>query len=78
MTLREREEDLRVVAQLKDAIRATGSTHRDIARAADIGPDLLCRFMSGQRDLTLKTAARICQALGLELAPEKKPEGPAK
>jgi plasmid maintenance system antidote protein VapI len=75
MTRRERQEELKVVQQLKDAIRATGLTHRDIARAADIGPDILSRFMSGQRDLTLKTAARICRAVGLELTPEKKPKG---
>jgi transcriptional regulator with XRE-family HTH domain len=45
---------------------------REIGRLADIGPDQVSRFLRGERDLTLKTAARICKALGLELAPEKK------
>lgn len=68
---RDRQEELTVVIQLKEAIQSSGRTHRDIAKAADVGPDQLSRFMAGKRDLTLATASRVCDALGLELAPKK-------
>lgn len=55
--------------QLKDVIRTCGKTHYRIAKDANISPDIVDRFMHGQRDLRLATAAKICAALNLELQP---------
>jgi len=56
-----------IVDQLKDAVRNSGKTHYRIAKEAGITPEMIDRFMSGSRDLRLRTAAKIAQALGLEL-----------
>lgn len=54
-------------ASLKAAIKASGLTHYAIAKLADITPGQVDRFMAGERDLRLGTAAAIAQALGMEL-----------
>jgi transcriptional regulator with XRE-family HTH domain len=56
-----------VVTQLRDAIRQSGQSLNAISRMCGVGSDQLSRFMRGERDLTLQTAERICQALHLEL-----------
>ena len=51
----------------KAAIKASGKTHYRIAKVAGIKPAIIDRFMSGERDLRLATAAKIAEVLGLEL-----------
>ena len=58
-----------IVEQLKGAVRKTGETPYAVAKRAGITPEMLSRFMHGQRDLRLATAAKICAALNLELQP---------
>ncbi len=53
--------------QLKDAITDSGRTHYAIGKEAGIRPDLLDRFMSGERDLRLATAGKIAAVLGYVL-----------
>jgi hypothetical protein len=45
-------------------------THYELARASGITPAQLDRFVAGERDLTLATAAKVADALGLELRPK--------
>ena len=58
-----------IVEQLKAAVRKTGETPYAVAKRAGITPEMLSRFMHGERDIRLATAAKICAALNLELQP---------
>jgi len=58
-----------IARQLKNAIRRSGRTHYRIAKDAKISPDIIDRFMSGERDIRLATAEKIAAALNLELQP---------
>jgi hypothetical protein len=40
-----------VCDQLRDAIKATGKTHYRIGKDAGIKPDIVTRFVSGERDI---------------------------
>jgi DNA-binding phage protein len=51
---------------IKAAIDDCGSIYQ-AAKACGVSHPVLLRFMSGQRDIRLETAERICEALGLEL-----------
>ena len=66
-----RMEETGVVAQLKEAIRASGRTLGDIGREAGVATSQLSYFLSGQRDLTLTTAGKLFKALGLELVAKR-------
>ena len=56
-----------IVAQLKSAVKESGMTHYRIAKDAGIRQNMLDRFMTGERDLRFETAAKIAEALGLQL-----------
>lgn len=56
---------LAIDAALKAAIKASGLTHYAVAKLADVSPAQIDRFMSGERDIRLGTAAAIASALGL-------------
>ena len=58
--------------QLVQAIVASGLTHYRLAQQAGITPAALDRFVSGQRDLRLASAAKVATALGLELRSRKR------
>lgn len=66
-----------ITTVLKDEIRRRGLPQKKLAELAGIQRASLYRFVSGERDLWLKTADRLCQALGLELM-AKRPTKPAK
>ena len=51
--------------QLRAAIVESGLTHYRIAKDAGIKPDILDRFVSGERDVRLQTAEKIALVLGL-------------
>jgi plasmid maintenance system antidote protein VapI len=59
-----------IVETLREAIRLSGRTHYELAKAAGITPAQLDRFVAGERDLKLATAAKVADALGLELRPK--------
>lgn len=61
-----------LVSELREAIRGSGQSLRDLGRACGVGGDRLSRFMRGERDLTLGAAEKICRALGLRLTGRKK------
>lgn len=52
---------------LREAIRRSGLTHYTLAQRAGVTPAQLDRFVAGERDLTLTTAAKVAGALGLVL-----------
>lgn len=54
---------------LKAAIKASGLTHYAVAKLAEVSPAQIDRFMAGERDLRLSTAAAIASSLGMELRP---------
>jgi plasmid maintenance system antidote protein VapI len=55
--------------QLRDAIRESGKTHYRIGKDAGIKPEIVTRFVKGERDITGKTFAKLAAALGLTLVP---------
>ncbi len=60
-----------LVFQIREAIRASGRSLRDLENATGISRGQLSRFLRGQRDLTLETAGKLFDALGLEVVSKK-------
>jgi plasmid maintenance system antidote protein VapI len=52
---------------LRRKIQATGETVATISRGAGIAQPVLHRFVTGERDLTLRTADKLVRYLGLAL-----------
>jgi plasmid maintenance system antidote protein VapI len=69
---RKRRKEAGVAVKLREAIEASGRTLVDISQASGVHPAQLSRFVNRKRDLTFGAAARIIEALGLELTPAKK------
>jgi DNA-binding phage protein len=53
--------------QLRVAIRSSGLTVYRIAKSSGVTHDRIYRFMHGTRSLSLRSAGKVCAALGLEL-----------
>ena len=65
-----------VSAQLKAAIEARDATFYRIAKDAEVNWSALQRFVDGTRpDFRISTVDRLCEYLGLELQPKKRPHG---
>jgi transcriptional regulator with XRE-family HTH domain len=58
-----------ITDRLRAAIGASGVSYNELARLAGVGQPQISRFMTGERDLTLAIASRLCAALGLDLVP---------
>jgi plasmid maintenance system antidote protein VapI len=65
---------LTVCDQLRQAIDASGWTHYRVGKEAGIKPEIVARFVRGERDIRAETFAKIALALGLELTPVRKGE----
>ncbi len=61
-----------LAADIRRAIRQSGLTPYRIATDADVDRAIMTRFVNGERGLTLTTASRICEVLGLELRPVRR------
>ena len=57
--------------QLKKAIRESELSNWKLAQVAKVDHGVISRFMAGERDLMLETAAKIANALGMELVPKE-------
>ena len=59
--------------QLRAAIAESGLTRAEIARRTGLSYSIVHAFVAGPRDITVGTATRLCEALGLEvrLVPRK-------
>ena len=61
-----------LVNVLRDAIDESGKSQYQLAQETGIDKAALSRFVSGERGLTLDTAAKLAAALGLELKPARR------
>jgi hypothetical protein len=52
---------------LREAIRGSGKSVYQIAKAANVSQIVVSRFLSGERDIRMETADRIAEALDLKL-----------
>ncbi len=57
---------------IRAAVKKSGLTHYRIAKDAGVAPAILDRFVTGQRDITLGTASKVAQVLGLSLVQDGK------
>ena len=60
-----------ITDQLKKAIRESELSNWKLAQVAKVDQGVISRFMAGERDLKLETAAKIVAALGMELVPKE-------
>jgi plasmid maintenance system antidote protein VapI len=60
-----------LTAVLQRAIQRSGMTVYRLAQQTDVPAPTLRRFLSGQRGMTLDTAAKLCRVLNLELNERK-------
>ena len=58
--------------QLLDACRRSGKSMKRIADESGLCYASVHNFMASGRSLTLATASRLCEALGLELRPMRR------
>ena len=56
-----------VADTIRSEIKASGLTLYRIGKDADVDVAVLWRFMQDERTITLRTADRVCRALGLRL-----------
>jgi len=66
-----RKKPITISTQLQDAIQASGLTVYALAKLADTSPAQISRYLSGERDIRLETAAKIAAALSLEITTTK-------
>lgn len=52
---------------LREAIRGSGKSVYQIAKAANVSQIVVSRFLSGERDIRMETADRLAQSLRLKL-----------
>ena len=61
--------DAPLTRQLQAAIASTGQSLYAIAQASGIAPPILQRFVNNERGITLETAGKLADYLGLSLLP---------
>jgi transcriptional regulator with XRE-family HTH domain len=61
-----------LVQKLQAAIQDSGLTLTQLSERAGIALPQLTRFMKGERGLTLASAEKICNALGLDLVKRRR------
>jgi len=64
--------DAPLTRQLQAAIAATGQSLYAVAQASGVAAPVLQRFVNGERGITLETAAKLANYLGLALLPSPK------
>jgi hypothetical protein len=61
--------DVPLARQLQAAVAATGQSLYSIAQASGVPAPVLQRFVNGERGITLETAGKLAEYLGLALLP---------
>ena len=56
-----------LTAQLRDEIRDSGMSVRELGKKADVDDGMIHRFLSDERGLTTATVDRLALVLGLKL-----------
>jgi plasmid maintenance system antidote protein VapI len=64
-----------MIEQLKEAIAECGISRYGLSQASGVEQSALSRFMSGERGLSLESAARLASVLNLELRPKSHKKG---
>ena len=59
-------------SQLREAFEASGLSRFELARRAGLAYAVVHRFCGGERDVTLGTASKIANVLGMELQPNRR------
>jgi transcriptional regulator with XRE-family HTH domain len=54
--------------EIRDAVRRSGRTNYDIAKAMNIAPSTLWRFVHGQCGMSIEKLDRLAEALDLHVA----------
>jgi hypothetical protein len=62
--------------QLREFIEASGLTAYALGRKAGVDPGVVQRFITGERDIRMETADRLCEALGLRLVEDARRKRP--
>jgi len=65
-------DDNELRAAILAAFKASGLSRFEWARRAEVDYSAVHGFVAGSRDMTLRSAARLCGVLGLELQPKRK------
>ena len=60
-----------IEAQLREAILNAGMSRNQLSKLSGVDPAQLSYFVQGKRTLTLSSAEKIANALGLELIEKK-------
>jgi len=58
--------------EIRRAIKKGKWTGYRLAKESGVPQAVVCRFINGQRDITLATASKLVKTLGLEVRPKKK------
>ncbi len=58
-----------LAARIRKAFNASGLSRFELARQAGISYAIVHRFMGTDRDITIGTASKLCDVLGLKLRP---------
>lgn len=57
-----------IADQLREAIRASGRSYRELSKAADLSPALVSRFMNEpHKSINTETAEALARALGIKV-----------
>ena len=64
-----------LAADIRREIKRQGLSKYRVAVDAGIDRSVAIRFINGERGLTLSTASRVCEMLGLELRPVRRQKG---
>ncbi len=64
--------DISLEEQIREFIRDSGMTQKEIACRVGVTIPLLSNFMNGKRNLSLSGTARVVAVLGLELRKKRK------
>ena len=55
--------------QLREAFKASGMTRFALAKQSGVPYSGVHRFIAGKRDISLTTASKLCEVLGVEFGP---------
>lgn len=58
--------------QIRAAIKNSGLSINRLAKDSGVSQPVLCRFMNKTRGITLTTASKLAESLGLELISKKR------
>ena len=72
MTKKRSKQPTLISDQLRAAVRDSGMSAYAICKLADVDKSSISRFLSGERQLSMEAADRVCEVLGLKLLSEDK------